>query len=235
MAQLFIPAAVVALGLAMTSDRTRSFTASEYEIADWYRQAHRDIKDAGISQGTLKTQNLNLTNLNEAWKPRTAPRQTPTHNVDDVYRDQSAIISYMEEYAHPFYFMRSGEIPLGSSEQSNPNVEIPLRGVSIKGDPNNSLAYYPRVYWDYDNEEKNPWLFTGDRRVMAAGEPEEMEERRVPPEGYLNRNQNPWGPGGVVQRLHNGVNERVSRVKHCDRSEVVRPPYGSFIWSKYAH
>lgn len=225
--ELLLVGALGGLGYMMVSPSTRRFAKEAPEDLDTeFRALARDFSDAGISMGADRTAHLNVTNLNEAWKPRTAPRQGPTRNVNEIFRDQADRDSYLFQYAPQFFFRRTPEVILSNAEQSNPNVEIPAKGVSIHGDPGNSLAYYPRVYYDYATPGQNPHIFSEDQGRGGAGQPTESEVRRVPREGDLNYNQNPWGPGGVLQQLFNRHGRQLTNQFGTDRSRVIAPPSG---------
>lgn len=194
----------------------------------------RDMVDTGVVWGIQRPTMLNVTNLNEAWKPYSAPSQKPSRSLYGFFETESEKSAYLGQYAHPFYFMRNGEIPLATPEQSNPNVEIPCRGQSIKGDPTNSLANYPRVYADISCNGPTPHIFSkSESRVWNAGQPTESEVVTVPREGQVNREFNPWGPGGVLQRIFNTRNERETRRKGVDRSIRTVPPPSQYYNTKY--
>lgn len=203
----------------------KDFTAPDDTLEERYHAEVRDMSDAGVYWGAVKPQLLNMTNLNESWKPRSAPRQEPTRDVTAIMRDQASQASYLMQYGPQFWFMKKGEMPLATAEQSNPNVEIPNYGESIRGDRHNLLAHYPRVY----AEGGNPNIFTGDPGTLAAGEPTEDEEREVPFEGAQNYHFNPFGPGGVFQRLMASENERRGRRRRTDQAVVARPPVGRYL------
>jgi len=225
--------ALGALGFVAVSPSLRTWYDPDVSIDTDFRTLHRDLDEVGLSLGAARTGYLNLTNLNEAWKPRSAPRQAPTRNISDIYRDESDIIAYLKQYAPQFYFQWQGEMPLSSAVQSNPNVEVPLCTSSIRYDPDNSLLGYPRVYCDY-NDGNNPHLFTGQRGTLSsAGEPTEWEEQRVPEEGQLNFQNNPYGPGGDLQRLFNRRARKLTRKHWVDRSHLVRPAINNYYESKY--
>ncbi len=230
--ELLLLGGLGAAGYYLTQNNTRDFTRDETSLVDKYQMNWRDNMEAGLSLGTFRSQNLNMVKLNDAWKPRGPPSQKPTRNPNDVLRSKAEVDAYLEQNAYKWYFIERGDIPLSSAQQSNPNVEIPTDGVSIRWDRGNSLAHYPRVYADClgkSNCLDHP--FTGDPGTMGHGEPTEDEEREVPEEGRLNFNWNPWGPGGVVQRVMAHKGERRTKRRMCNQSTVTRPPYGSYYWS----
>lgn len=237
MAIVLVLGGLAAAGYVLTtpndSPDQRDFGTNNPKYRDIRAMNLRDIQDTGISTGTLKTSNLNVTNLNEAWKPRSAPPQKETRSLSEVYGNQADIQAYLAEYAHKFYFMKNGEIQLGSSQQNNQNIEIPMPNSSIRGDPGNSLTHYPRVYADYHGDGNNPHLFSNNPNTWNAGEPEEWSELWVPKEGQVNREWNPWGPGGVLQRLFNTRNERETRARGVDRSTVIAPPQTTYYNNIY--
>jgi hypothetical protein len=214
-------------------DGVRDFGTRETNFNGLKHTFFRDMHDTGIAWGIQRPTMLNVTDLNEAWKPYSAPDQTPSRSLFDLFKNEADKSAYLGKFAHPFYFMRDGEIPLSTAEQSQPNVETISKTQSFKGDPNSSLCYYPRVYVDYHNGN-NPHIYsTSERRVWNAGQPTESEVLYVPREGQVNREFNPWGPGGVLQRIFNTRNERETRRKGVDRATRTVPPPSTYFNSKY--
>jgi len=233
LATLAVLGGLAVFGFVAVSPTLRTWYDPDVSIDSQFRTLHRDFDEIGISLGSARTGALNLTNLNEAWKPRSAPRQEPTRNISDIYRDQSDIDAYLFQYAPQFYFQHQSEMPLSSAVQSNPNVEVPTCSSSIQHDPGNSLLYYPRVYCDYD-EPNNPHLFTGQPgTISSSGVPTEWEVQRVPQEGQLNFQNNPWGPGGQLQRLFNRLARAETRERWVDRATNVRPASTYYMEGKY--
>lgn len=186
-----------------------------------YTMYARDHAEAGISWGTQRTGYKNLANLNQVYKPRSAPMQEDTNNVKDVFFDQADIDAWVTQNAFPFYFMRNPTIPLATAHQSNLNIEIPMYGQSFRGDHFNSLAYYPRVYSDRGKPtDRAAKLFTGEPGTLGAEEPTESEELYVSKEGNPNYQFNPWGPGGVVQRIMNRKSEKRTKKLKADQSRI---------------
>lgn len=179
-----------------------------------------DMAEMGMTYGMEKPSNLNLTNLNEAWKPWSAPDQKPTYSIPEFYENQAEKNAWLEAKGYPFYFWKDGEIPLATNQQSNPNIELPGKE-SIRGDPNASLYNnYLRAYIDggYDS---NPPFSTASDRLLGAGEPEEEEVQFVPEEGKLNRDANPWGPDGVLQNIYNGYTSRQTKKYGPDQTHII--------------
>lgn len=215
-------------------DGSRDFGTRDTSESGMQHTYMRDMHDAGISYSQFKPSMLNVTNLNEAWKPYSPPDQKETRSLFEFYQTQAKKNAYLGEYAHQFYFMRDGEIPLASAEQSNPNVELPCRFSSFRGDPNNSLTHYPRAYYDISCGGPTPHIFSeAKNRVWNAGQPTESEVVNVPREGQVNREFNPWGPGGVLQRIFNTRNERETRRKGVDRATRAVPPPSTYFNNKY--
>jgi hypothetical protein len=160
-----------------------------------------------------------MTNLNEAFKPYTAPRQKSTHSISEFLTGHTHRNAYLESNGHPFYFSNDGCIPLSSTQQSNPNIEIPS-SASIKGDRFNSLANYSRVYIDSGYEQLPP-NSAAKHMLLGQGEPTEYEVPHVPMEGKLNRDWNPWGPGGVSQTVSNRNHAYNTRIRGADRSHII--------------
>lgn len=197
-----------------------SETIEEGELGQKYRGRYRDMHEMGMSYSIEKPTHLELTNLNEAWKPWSAPSQDPSRSVDSLFKYQAQKDAYLETYGYPFYFHKNGEMPLASTQQSNPNVEVPSYNSSFRWDPKNSLLNYPRVYADGANS--NPFS-TRKANMFGAGEPTESEVVQVPEEGRLNRENNPWGPGGTLQTIWTSQQETLTRRKGTNRSTLLAP------------
>lgn len=178
-----------------------------------------DMAEMGISYGIERAQHLNMTNLNEAYKPYSAPPQKSTHSLSEFLKHQADKNAYLEANGHPFYFYTEGVIPLSSTQQSNPNIEIPSRA-SIKGDRNASLANYSRVYIDSGYDQAPPNSSAKDM-LLGQGEPTEYEVPHVPMEGKLNRDWNPWGPGGVAQTIFNKHNARLTHSRGVNCTHII--------------
>lgn len=187
-----------------------------------------DLNEAGMVYGIEKPKLLNVTNLNEAYKPWSAPDQKPVRSIPEFMANQAISQAYLEATGHAFYFNKNGEIPLASAQQSNPNVEIP-GGESIRWDPEASLSTYPRVYVSSGEEVRKPTSEYEDH-FLQAFQPTEMEMRRVQDEGRLNRDHNPWGPGGHYQRIFNSNHEEETRRRGVDRSTILTPVIGASFY-----
>lgn len=225
--EFLVLAGLAGAGYVLTMTPVKDFKKDDTDMVDKYRRLNRDNEEVGISWGNQRTKDLEMADLNEAYKPRSAPRQEDTRQITDIFRDQSDISAYLEQYGSSFYLRHNGEMPLGSAQQSNLNVEIPSTSSSFRGDPGNSLLYYPRVYCDFDDTAKgrqNRQFVCSNRNFYGAGQPTESEECLVPEEGRNNINMNPYGPGGQVQRLVAARNERDTRRYGADRSRIGRPP-----------
>lgn len=225
MLQIVTLAGIGAVGFMLTQNRTRDFTKKETDLMSDYVMYRKDNREAGLSWGTQRTDDHDLNNLNEAYKPRSGPTQAPTHDLDLILSDQADIDAYVNTYAYPFFFMRNGMVPLAASEQGALNVEIPMYGRSFRWDTKNSLAHFPRVYSDkYEpGQNKANSTYAGQRKTMAAEEPEVWEEMYVPREGDNNKVYNPWGPGGAIQMLYNARDEKTTMEKGTDRSRIGLP------------
>lgn len=186
-----------------------------------YARDYFDMNEAGMVYGIEKPQNLAMANLNEAYKPWSAPSQTPTRSVAEFLSNQAMSQAYIEAHATPFYFNKNGETQLTTNQQSNPNVEIPSCA-SITGDKEQSLAYYPRVYVSSGEEVYKPTAEYRDG-FLHEYQPTEMEMDRVQDEGRLNRDHNPWGPGGHYQRVFMPNHEAESRRRGVDRATMLSP------------
>lgn len=207
------------------SGRAMKTNVTEYKDPQpKYKRIMFDMSETGFIYGIERPMNMNLTNLNEAFKPYSAPRQTPTYSVPDVLQDKAKTLSYLEATASPFYFnKKQGYIPLGNNQNANPMVEIPGKA-SIKGDRHQSLAHYPRVYFTSGEELKKKTSEPYDK-MLDAGMPTESEKKYVPLTGKLNREWNPWGPGGHLQILFNRSKENKTRSKMTNQAHMMAPVY----------
>lgn len=235
LATLGVLGALAGVGTVLVAPQFRGpATQSSVPISEDFQANHRDFDEVGLSYGAQRTGYLNMTNLNEAWKPRTAPRQRSTNNISDVYRSEADSAAYLAQYAPPFYFQTQGEMPLSTPVQSNPSVEVPSCTSSIRGDPSNSLLFYPRVYIDYCHDPQNPHRFTYEYGTMnSSGFPSETEVPFVPMEGALNFNYNPYGPGGDLQRLYNREARQATRRHWVDRAKLLQPPPTNYTSARY--
>lgn len=209
-------------------DLGSQFTKMRRPLPQATRMAHlhREFHDTGITYGTSKATHLYSTNINEASKPYGAPYQKSTRSVQETMYNEAQRASLLSATGAPFWFSKDGEIPLSSADQSNPNVEIHSRGKSFRGDPNNSLARYARVYADVsaDHTDNNPTPFAGSRNNLHQGQPETWEEKNVPKEDFIKEQANPWGPGGALQRLYGNIFSRTTVKKGTNQDAVIRPP-----------
>jgi hypothetical protein len=180
----------------------------------------RDFNEMGISYSAIKVNNLNVTNLNDASLPFSGPYQKPTRSMRDIYSGMAQNIQLVEKFGTNFYLNEMGMIPLASAEQSNPNVEIPTEN-SIMGDPNMTLARFPRVMIDRTNTKGNPYPYTNPMN-SAGNMPTETEVKYVPNTGKLNRLYNPWGPGGTVQKLASAAQESEVRLRGTNQSRIIK-------------
>lgn len=227
----FLALPLIALGGAYLTDyKTRGPTEFEMNAHAQYSSELADKYQVGIATGTIRNTGLGIAELNAAFVPRTAPRQQPTYDVTDIYKDQANTGTYYRINGVPFFFRNGGEISLTSALQSNPNVEIPSNESSIWNDERQTLLYYPRVYTDQYKNERGFWRYANEPGTMNAGEPTEWEEKWVPTEGLIGYLFNPWGPGGDVQNIRTKNQEKLTRKNNCNRSNLMRPPYNSQLW-----
>ncbi len=183
---------------------------------------------SGIVIGTLRPFYATVTSLNEAWKPYSAPEQTPTNNVGDVFHNFAVNIGYEESNAPAFFFKNPmAQISLASSEQSNPNLMLPVGWDTPKH--SSGLGNYPRAYKEYENQdlfqETHSGRWTSYGYNTDAGMPTETEVHHVPPDaGSIVADYNPWGPGGLLQNLFaNGLASRTKQ-KGTNLSTIIGPP-----------
>lgn len=220
-------------GMVLASPQLKPMDIQDNKMKSDFEQHHRDLAEAGISWGTQRADSHHLINLNEVYKPRSAPRQTSTRNLDEIWRDQADITAYLKQYGPQFHFMRDGSIPLGTPQQSNPNVEIIAENVSFRGDPGYSLTFYPRAYVDNHFGRPTESTFSDENDILEAGQPEGWEVLRVPRTGALNFNNNPYGPGGAIQNLNAARHSRYTRRVGPNQATISAPPQSSFGASRY--
>jgi len=82
-------------------------------------QNYKVAFDGGITYGMGRPDQINLANLNEAYKPWTAPPMTGFPTVNKVYEQVAEREAYLQNYAYPFWFMqRSTDANRQQSQQS---------------------------------------------------------------------------------------------------------------------
>jgi len=207
MATLLILAGLAAGGLILSSGGVAPRPEQDGTLNSIYSSWNDDLQLNGISWGTQRAWVQHMVDLNDVWKPRSAPPQEATYSVAQVLSGQANIEAYLQTFGPQWLVRADPQIPIATPDQSQLNVEIPCPGQSFRGDTTNFLASYPRAYADYDcgDPEKNTHIFTGEHGTLGAGEPEEEEELNVPREGHIQRLFNPYGPGGSQQKI---INER---------------------------
>jgi|ERR1700733_2732266 len=220
MSSLLVLGGIVLIGYCLTMEPPGDLGANGFKEANSVNVKKSgtmfDMSEMGMSYGTQKSNLLQMANLNSASLPFSAAYATPTRSVRKVFENMSENVGVVEQYGYNFYLNTMGMIPIAAAQQSNLNVEIGAN--QIKGDPTNSLGRYPRV------------LIQGSDRVWtkpentASGMPEESEVQNVPKTGKLNRFYNPWGPGGVVQRLASNGQESRVRENVANQSRILKPP-----------
>lgn len=183
----------------------------------------KDLMDGGISYGTFRPINLNQANINESYKPISAPYQGSTNSLVSLYNSESQRYATVEANTFPWYFHHTGDIPYGTAQQSNPNVEVPSSSASIAGDDGNTMLKYPRVYYDYHNGN-NPHQFASWNNSLQ-GEPTEFLEMHVPREDQFKARMNPMGPGGWLQQLWGARNAQEQEILGMNRSRNFADPY----------
>lgn len=188
----------------------------------------KDLMSTGIVNATIRPFYLAFTDLNEAFKPHSAPFQTPTHDLGLILEQYDRNLAYEQSYAPAFFFKTPiSQISLSTAEQSNPNVIVPDKWSQPPGAK--SLGYHPRAYYEYHNQElydktyKNRFTTTGYN--TDAGMPTETEVHHVPPDaGPINIEFNPWGPGGLLQNLFNNGLQARTLTQGADLSTIIGPP-----------
>lgn len=200
-----------------------------------YRHQYRQFHDDGITYGTSKATHLYTTNIDDAYKPYGAPYQRSTRSVAEVMSNEAKRAALLQATGAPFWFTKDGEIPLSSADQSNPNVEIIGRGQSFHGDPGNSLAHYARAYSDVTVHHPNhpQFPYHNARNNLHQGQPEVWEEKHVPREDFVKEQNNPWGPGGALQRLYGNSFAKTTEKKGTNQDAVIRPPQTTLNMRRY--
>ena len=151
---------------ALTIDRTRDVSKGEQDASAKREQMFQEYEETGISWGKQRVSDLNVTGLNSANKPYSAPRQDPTNDLSDINKDQADRETFLEVHHPPFFFRDNTEMPYTSAAAGvYSGVEIPGM-MSIRGDPNSSLARLPRTYIDYHGDK--PYSFTGEEGTLGA-------------------------------------------------------------------
>lgn len=191
---------------------------------DKYQQ-YKLFYDGGMTYGVGKPDQINLANLNEAYKPWTAPAIDGFPTVNKLYDQIATRTAYLQNYAYPFWFMQDQQMPIGNNHNKVYNVELP-KGGTIWGDDHNTLRKLPRFYEDslgYHIFSNSGFVGEGD----SAGEPTESLHRREDPDPRsIGARFNPYGPGGELQTLFTRQTAERSRRLGTNRSVVMGPVQG---------
>ncbi len=206
---------------------TRLVNATEvtkYKDPQIKKQRHIfDYSQHGINYSMVRGQDLNIANLNEAYKPYSAPRQCPTFSLPEIFDDRADSVSYVEAFSTPAHFNQGGIIPLATSQNTSYTVCIPTKA-SIKGDRNASLAHHPRVYIQ-GGEELHKRTAEMKDKMLRAGMATENLKMYPALTGVLNREQNPWGNGGVLQSVFGAEQAWRTKKKGANQAVVMAPVY----------
>lgn len=152
-----------------------------------------DFSETGIHYDSHRPQQLYSTDLNDAWAPYASPYTTPTESLPKVFGALGDNGATVETYAPNFYFNHWMEIPYTTAQQATHNIEIPGPD-GFKGAP--KLSNYPRVWMEHASDKQ-----FSNARNMRAGQPTENEIRSVYSANKLSRDFNPYGAGGVFQKI----------------------------------
>lgn len=222
---LLTAAAVIATGAAIMNTDPKPVdrqTRDREGVEELWRREFGDIGQSLIAQ-QANDQTFGG-GVNEAWKPRTAPRREATNEVTDVIDSEARSISYLHVHAPDFYIRADPQVPLARSEQNRIVVQIPTAYSSFAGDPGSSLTEFARVYpIDYHAGPADSYFFSGPRDTLGAGMPTETEVPEVPEMGYVNRLNNPLVGGGYVSNILNSYNQLVTKSKGADRASILTP------------
>jgi len=198
----------------------------------------KDFNSTGIVLGTIRPFYLAFTELNEAFKPHSAPSQKGTYSLSETFADYGRNQSYEMAHAPDFFFKSPiAQISLATAQQSNPNVIVPDSWSAPPGAQ--ALGHHPRAYQEYKNEalfnETQKNRFTTSGYNTDGGMPTETDVRHDPPDaGVISTEYNPWGPGGLLQNLfNNGLAQRTKK-NGTNLSTILGPPApnaqrGSFL------
>lgn len=152
-----------------------------------------DFSETGIHYDSHRPQQLVSTSLNDAYAPYASPYTTPTESLPKVFGALADNGATVEAYGPNWYFNHWMEIPYTTAEQSTHNVEIPGPD-GFKG--GSTLSHYPRVWMEHASDKQ--FSHAGN---MRAGQPTENEIRSVYSANKLSRDHNPYGGGGVFQKI----------------------------------
>lgn len=228
MTTLLILAGLGAGALILSAGGTPPRPEQEGNLTLHFQEERQDLDEAGIWWGKQRAWVQNLVDLNDAWKPRSAPMQEATYSMNAVLNNQAEIDAYLKNYGPQWMVRADPQIPVTTPDQSQLNVEIPCPGVSFHGDHENFLATYPRAYADYtcgrDAYDNNWHIFTGQHDTLGMGEPTESEELNVPVTGHLNFILNPFGPGGSMQTIQSQRQEGETFWKGTHMDHVLGYP-----------
>lgn len=177
-----------------------------------------NMNEMGLPYSMAKASFLNLTDLNDASKPWSAP-DASAGNLYDLFDSQAKTQAYLQSTALPFYFNKTGEVPLDSAQNANYLVEIPSRA-SITGDPGASLASYGRVYINSFLESNVPTSEVDDG-LLNAFEPTEWQRVQIQTNNDIPAFSNPWGPGGQLQKIFNEEGMRRTLERGADQASVL--------------
>lgn len=228
---IWIPVAIGAGLIAyICQDRTRDFLPDELYASRNKMMLTKDNREYGMSWAIQKVGDLNITNLNRAHQPYSAPSQEPTYDMGKIMANDADRSTFVSLYNPNFFFRHNTEIPLTTAACHTTNVEIPSLQ-SFLGDPGSSLAKLPRTYIDKPPFTRND-LFAeeyGATGAMGAGQSDVWEPLYVPETGQLNYNFFPYGPGGAYQNLTNTLEEQITRERGANRSTLIGPPIFSSV------
>lgn len=155
-----------------------------------------DFSETGFNYQTFRPLSLQSTNLNDAYSPYASPATAPTHSIPAVMSALASNSATVETHAPNWYFKHWLEIPYTRAQQATHNIEIP-GPASFKG--GETLVNYPRVWMEpgYATDKQ----FTNKKLVRVQGMPTEFETKAVYASNKLSRDHNPYGAGGVFQRI----------------------------------
>jgi len=212
----------------------------DVDVSTTKKMIMRDFHDMGIPLDLYKTAQLDTVNLNNAWKPRSAPDQVPTRSLYRLLETTSDTETYLDKYAFGFYIRaEDGYIPCSRPEANPQTIELPGGGwtSTLKGDDKKTLQYQPLAYRDW--HRWNPVQFANPTNGKVfngnVGAPTEFQtDLGQPTSAPINNNRNPYGPSrATFVNIPRARSERDSRNRFINRTQFLAPVHSRYQNAKY--
>lgn len=204
------------------------------------RMIMRDFHDMGIPLDLYKTSQLDTVNLNNAWKPRSAPDQRPTRSLYQLLETTSDTEAYLDKYAFRFYVRaEDGYVPQSRPEANPQTIELPGGGWSstLKGDTHRTLQFQPLAYRDWHRWNPVQFANPSNSKVFNGnvGAPTEFQtDLGQPTSAPINNNRNPYGPSrATMVNIPKARSARDSRNRFISRDQFLAPVHSRFQNAKY--